>query len=133
MTVELQAMDWPTLQQRRAKDTPIEQGGWSLFFTSGPGVAIASPLTNPVLPASCEKAWVGWPCDAEAERLIDAFVQAPDANERTKLAAAIQKRSLEIVTYVPLGQMNYTTAYRDAVKGLRKTAFLTLWGVSNDR
>ncbi|WP_342363159.1 ABC transporter substrate-binding protein [Terrarubrum flagellatum] len=133
MNVEVQAMDWPTLQQRRAKDAPLDQGGWSLFFTSGPGVAIASPLTNPLLPASCEKAWAGWPCDSEAERLMDAFVKAPGAAQRKELAAAVQTRSLEIVTYIPLGQMNYTTGYRDVVKGVRKAAFFTFWGVSIDR
>ena len=33
-TVDLQAMDWSTLMQRRASKEPPAQGGWNVFVTN---------------------------------------------------------------------------------------------------
>jgi peptide/nickel transport system substrate-binding protein len=44
-----------------------------------------SPMTNIGTNMACEKAWAGWPCDAEAEKLRGAVVDAPDDASR-KLA-----------------------------------------------
>ena len=44
--VDVQAMDWSTLTQRRTSRKPPEEGGWSLFVTGATISSISNPLTN---------------------------------------------------------------------------------------
>ena len=71
--VDVQAMDWQTLVSRRTKKDPPSAGGWHAFLTSWASVDILDPVAASFLNASCDKATFGWPCDAEMEKLRDAF------------------------------------------------------------
>ena len=53
---------------------------------------------------SCERAWPGWPCDAEHQALIDAFPYAATPAERQRVLEALQVSAYRLVPYVPYGQ-----------------------------
>ncbi len=131
MNVDYQATDWGTLLTRRAKKDPVDQGGWSLFFTFGAGVDQASPAANLMLRANAEKAWFGWPDDPEIERLRDDWFAAPDLDAQKRIAAALQTRAFETVPYIPLGQYFQATAYRTTLTQVL-SGFSIFWNVKKD-
>ena len=125
-TVDMQPMNWKSVVSRRARKT-----GWNIFITTTPGVSVASPIDSYPLGAACDKAWFGWPCDAELERLKDAFVRAADDRERKAVAEQIQLRAMEVVTYVPLGDYVNPVAARKNVTGLLPgPQTMVLWNVA---
>src|SRR5581483_7123024 len=97
--VDMQAMDWQTLLARRAKKDPPSQGGWNVFLTVWTSSDVADPVVNQPLMASCDKAWFGWPCDEELEKLRDAYARAGSAAERKKIAQQVQLRAMQIGTH----------------------------------
>jgi peptide/nickel transport system substrate-binding protein len=127
--VDLQAMDWQTLVSRRAKKDPPSQGGWNIFCTIFASVDMANPIANQPLSGACDKAWFGWACDAELEKLRDAFARTDDPAEQRRLAQAVQARAMEVGTYVPLGEYLIPVAARRNVSGLVVGHFLVLWNV----
>jgi len=127
--VDLQAMDWQTLVSRRAKKDPPSQGGWNIFCTIFTSMDMANPIANQPLSGACDKAWFGWPCDAELEKLRDDFARSDDPAERKRLAQAVQARAMQIGTYVPLGEYLIPVAARRNVGGLVVGHFLVLWNV----
>ena len=97
-------MDWQTLVSRRAKKDPPSAGGWHAFLTSWSSADILDPVSTSYLNASCDKATFGWPCDAEIERLRDAFAKETDPAKQKAIAEAVQRRAAESPTHVHLGQ-----------------------------
>ncbi|GIT19697.1 MAG: hypothetical protein CM1200mP39_25030 [Dehalococcoidia bacterium] len=51
-----------------------------------------------------EKAWFGWPTDAEVEALRQDFARETDSAKQKALADKVQARAMDVVTYVPIGQ-----------------------------
>ncbi|MEE1543516.1 MAG: ABC transporter substrate-binding protein [Alphaproteobacteria bacterium] len=134
MAVELQAMDWSTLTSRRAISKPVDEGGWNLFHTWAITGNVMDPISNAVIGAGClDRAWFGWPCDAEVERLRDAFAREGDAGERMRLAEIIQERAFEIVTHATIGQWRNPVAYRDHLRGLIKAPVQLFWNIESAR
>jgi peptide/nickel transport system substrate-binding protein len=128
--VELQAMDWSTLTSRRAISDPVDQGGWNLFITWWIGADILNPVNNIGVSGGCrERAWFGWPCDAEIERLRDAFARTTDLAEQKRLADAVQARAFEIVPYANFGQWFNPIAYRDNLEGMIKSPVPFFWNI----
>ena len=124
--VDMQPMNRQSLVSRRARKT-----GWHIFITNSPGGSQANPLANFALNAGCDKAWFGWPCDPELERLRDAFARAADDHERKAMAEQVQVRAMEIGTHVPLGEYVNPTAARRNVTGLLPgPQTMVLWNVS---
>jgi peptide/nickel transport system substrate-binding protein len=130
--VEVQPMDWQSMVSRLISNKgPVSQGGWSAFGTSWVQVDILDPLMTPNLAATCEKARAGWPCDAELEKLRDAFIAANTPAEKKTAADAVQKRAMEIVTHIPLGEWTGVWAVRSNVETAAKPAAVTVfWGIS---
>ncbi len=126
---QLQAMDWATVTSRRAVKEPPEQGGWNIFPTWWIGGDIASPITHAGLSAACDKAWFGWPCDEEMERLRDAFATELDPEKRKQIAEDIQERAFEIVTHGNFGQWFTPTGYRDTLSGLIRAPVPFFWNI----
>jgi peptide/nickel transport system substrate-binding protein len=122
-------MDWQTLVARRNKKDPPSQGGWHAIFTSSAALSIPDPVANFWLAAGCEKAPVGWPCDAEIEKLRDAFARETDPEKRHALADAAQARAREYPTYAQLGQFTVPTALRKNVMGLLTAPAITFWNI----
>jgi peptide/nickel transport system substrate-binding protein len=129
----LVSLDWASIQARRNNKAAPNEGGWNIFFTAGPPGNTGNPITSPVVLANCEKAFSGWPCDAELERRRAEFATISDPDTRKKLAAEFQKRAYEIGLYVPLGQFTQTIAHRANIKGLLSTSDVEVyWNVYRD-
>ena len=130
--VEVQPMDWQSMVTRLiSKKGPPSEGGWNAFGTSWSQIDILDPLMTPNLAANCEKARSGWPCDAELEKLRDVFVAASTPAEKKAAADAVQKRAMEVVTHIPLGEWTGVWAVRSNVEVPAKPAPVTVfWGIS---
>jgi len=128
MNVDYQATDWGTLLTRRAKKEPVDQGGWSAFFTFGAGLDQATPAANLMLRANGPNAWFGWPDDPEIERLRDAWFTADGLDAQRALAVQLQRRAFETVPYIPLGQYFQSTAYRTSLRDVLG-GFSIFWNV----
>lgn len=129
MRVDFQQMDWGSLVTRRTMQTPTDKGGWSAFNTALDGVTVTNPGGNFALRGNGKKAWFGWPTDPQVETLRDAWFDAPDLASQKAIAEQIQRRGLENVPYIPLGQIFQPTAFRTDIKDIVKAAFPLFWGV----
>jgi peptide/nickel transport system substrate-binding protein len=127
--VDMQAMDWQTLVARRAKREPPNEGGWNAFLTGWVSADMLNPVMTGFLNSGCDKALFGWPCDAEMERLRDAFVRAPDLAAQKEVAEAVQLREREIVTHIWLGQWYQPIAARKNVTGIPTAPVPVFWNV----
>jgi peptide/nickel transport system substrate-binding protein len=115
---ELQAMDWATLVQRRAKMDAIEQGGWSIFHTGWSGLDMINPAGHVFLRGNGKAATVGWPTSPRIEELRDSWFRAPDIGAQKALAEQLQLQAFEDVPYIPLGQYFIPTAYQANLTGM---------------
>jgi peptide/nickel transport system substrate-binding protein len=127
--VDMHAMDWQTLLARRAKKDPPSKGGWNIFLTVWAGVDGLNPITMNAVNAACDKAWFGWPCDAELEKLRDAFARSDDEKQRKVLAEQAQVRAMEIGTHAPLGEYQIPVAARKNLKGFVIGYFFVPWNI----
>jgi peptide/nickel transport system substrate-binding protein len=127
--VDLQVMDWQTLVSRRTKKDAPNAGGWHAFLTSWASVDVLDPVATGFLNASCAKAMFGWPCDAELERLRDAFAKETDPARQKAIAEAVQLRALEYPTHLQLGQYTQPVAFRKGVTGLLAAPSMGFWNV----
>ena len=119
LNVEIQAMDWGTVVQRRVKKEPVAQGGWNAACTYWSGQDHLSPAGHVFLRGTGEKGgnW-GWPESAKIEELREAWFAAPDLAGQKKVAEEMQREAFNFVPYVPLGQVRGMTAYRKNITGV---------------
>jgi len=127
--VDLQTMDWQTLIARRSRKDPSDKGGWSALFTYSNAADILNPVQANLFNASCEKAAYGWPCDAEIERLRNAFAREYDSARRKAIAMALQTRWVEAPTFVNLGQFYQPTAMRTNIDGMVAAPAAVFWNI----
>jgi len=118
MNVEVQAMDWATLVQRRAKMEPVEKGGWSIFHTGWSGLDMMNPAGHVFLRGNGKAAAVGWPTSPKIEELRDAWFKAADFAAQKALCDQLQLQAFADVPYVPLGQYFIPTAYQANLTGM---------------
>jgi peptide/nickel transport system substrate-binding protein len=130
MKVDMQSMDWQTLVGRRAKKDPPDKGGWSAFLTSWVAADILNPVTAGFFNASCDKAMFGWPCDAEIEKLRDAFAKETDPAKQKEIAMALQKRWVEAPTHINVGQWYQPSALRTNIDGMLVAPVPVFWNMS---
>ena len=110
--IDLQSMDWGTLQARAAKRAPVGQGGWHVTGSFTAGVGLLNPAANNFLRGSGASAIFGWPDILQLEALRDAWFRAPDEATQAALCRQIQAIAFETVPYVPTGLTYGHTAYR---------------------
>ncbi len=122
--VDMQSSDWQTVIAKVAKPE-----GWGLFVTAWNAADLLNPVMNAFLNSSCEKARSGWPCDAEMEKLRDAYARAPNAEQQKAIAIAVQQRLVEHTQYVPLGQWTAPFATRTNIGGFLTAPVIALWNV----
>jgi peptide/nickel transport system substrate-binding protein len=127
--VDLQAMDWQTLVSRRAKKDPPAGGGWSAFLTSWGSVDVLDPVSTNFLNAACEKATFGWPCDADLEKLRDAFAKETDPARQKAIAEQVAQRGAEYPTHVVLGQYLQPSAFRKTITGVIVATNVVFWNI----
>ena len=103
--VELQAMDW---QDRGVAPRPqggAGEGRLEHLLHHQPHRRHRQPRHQQLRRRRrCEKAWFGWPCDPEIEKLRAAFIRETDPAKRKALGYAISDRVMEQGVYVPVGQ-----------------------------
>ncbi len=129
MNVELAAVDWATLTQRRASKEPVDKGGWSIFHTWSPSLIISTPVEHFAMRGLGAKGWAGWYEDAAMEQMTRDWITAASAEEQTKIAAAIQARAFDQVPYVLCGQFQIRTAYRKYLTGLVEGGAAYMWNL----
>jgi peptide/nickel transport system substrate-binding protein len=128
--VDMQSMDWQTLVARRSKKDPPTAGGWHAFLTAWVSADITNPIFTAFMNSACDKAIFGWPCDAEMEKLRDAFARETDPAKQKAIAEAVQVRSTQVVTHLPLGQWYQPVAMRKTVEGMPVAPVPVFWNVS---
>ena len=77
--VDLQAIDWGSVVQRRASREPIDKGGWNIFYTYLGGFGNISPAPNIAIRGNGAAAWFGWPTNDTIEEL-----SAPGSTRRIR-------------------------------------------------
>ena len=117
--VDFQALDWGTVQQRRASRQPIDKGGWSAFFSFQTSTQNITPAAAIALRAD-GKGWYGWPVDPAMEQLRQAWFDAPDLAAQQHLARDMQMQFWRNPSYAPLGMLFQPTAYRSSLTGIRE-------------
>jgi peptide/nickel transport system substrate-binding protein len=127
---DVQAMDWATVVARRQSHEPVARGGWSVFISGPGGLDMMEPVSHLGLRSNCERAWFGWPCDEEIERLRAAFADAQDEATKRDIAARLRARALETVPYIPLGVQYQLRAHRANLQGLLNPPAPVYWNVS---
>lgn len=130
LKTDLQAMDWATVVSRRASKEPVGKGGWSIFISGPGGLDMMEPLSHLGLRSNCDKAWFGWPCDAEIEAMRADFADLSDPAERKALAARIQARAVQTVPYVPIGVQYQIRAHRANLAGILTPPAPVYWNIS---
>ncbi|MCC7282661.1 MAG: ABC transporter substrate-binding protein [Acetobacteraceae bacterium] len=123
-------MDWGTLVQRRAKMDPIDQGGWNILHTTWSGAEHLDPAAHQQIRGNGRRGWVGWPEDAETERLRSAWFEAPDAAAQKRDAAGMEARAAINLPYVPLGVYFHPTVWRSNVSGVIDAPVLLMYNIS---
>jgi len=133
VNVRLDTMDWSTLVTRRTKKEPVDQGGWSIFFTSNGGLEASNPAFNISTSGGCDKAWWGWPCDAKLEELRSQWALATTLDARRKIAQQIQIVATQDVIYIPWGVWKSPSAMRTSLKNMLKVPdSVVFWNVEKD-
>ncbi|WP_137180889.1 ABC transporter substrate-binding protein [Roseomonas sp. AR75] len=118
--------DWATVLQRRARQEPIAQGGWSALIVLFGGVDLGNPGVHPLLRANGRQAWFGWPTSERLETLREEWLGAPDLDAQKGIARQIQAALWQDLPYIPLGQYYVDAAWRRDITGQQKGMTLPL-------
>lgn len=129
MNVQLIAMDFATMAQRRTSKEPTDKGGWSMFATVWTGSDIVNPAVHQMLRAGGPSAWFGWPADPEMEQLRDQWANAQTPEEQKKLAIALQVQAFKTLPYIPLGSLVSLVAYRKNLTGVFPCPVAAYWNI----
>jgi peptide/nickel transport system substrate-binding protein len=107
--------DWGSMLQSLAKMDPVEQGGWSAFFTYWSGLDQFDPAVHVWIRGNGRAASRGWPTSPKLEELRDAWLASTDPAEQKRIAADIQRQAFVDVPYIPLGQILPSWVYQNTV------------------
>ena len=109
--VDLQVVDWATLNQRVQKPEL-----WELYST-------AYPLNvDPALHIAFRCSFQGWWCNEEKERLVNELRRESDVKKRKALVERIQTVFYEDVGQIKLGDYNSFVVARRELRGEFRTA-----------
>lgn len=130
VNIDFQSMDWGTVVQRRAQQTPIEAGGWSAFCTNWGGLDHLNPAGHLMLRGQGRQGFIGWPESQRLESLREAWFDAPDLAAQQRIAADMQRQMFEDVPYIPLGQFFQPLAHRRNLTGVMQPGGIPVfWNV----
>ncbi|HEY2131640.1 MAG TPA: ABC transporter substrate-binding protein [Acetobacteraceae bacterium] len=118
MNLDIEAMDWATLVQRRAKQDPPDQGGWSVFHTFWSGLDQFNPAGHVFLRGNGKNAQPGWPTSPKLEELRDEWLSAPDLAAQKRICEQMQLQAFQDVPYIPLGQTLIPAMHRSDLAGI---------------
>lgn len=126
MSVEVYAVEFNAMLQRRNRRGPVSDGGWSLFVTNWSGSDWLSPAGHIALRGN--GGYAGWAMIPRIEELREAWFRAPDLAAQQAICRDIQIEAMNEVAYYPLGQYLQPTAYRSNLTGILD-GFATFWNV----
>ena len=130
--VDLQAMDWQTVVSRRARRRRRTRAAGTSSSPPPSPLDTDNPASNSFASGGCDKAWFGWPCDPEMEKLRAALC----ARDRSGQAEAARPSPSPTASwtrriYVVLGQYKAFGAYRkDRVSGWLPGPVPVMWNIS---
>jgi len=127
--VDMVSADWGTVVSRRASKNPLEQGGWSGFFTFWSGVDQWNPASHASIRGHGAAAWPGWPTIPAIEAQRNAWFDAPNEAAAHAATTEIQRICFDEVPYVPTGMYYQPTAYRKNITGILKGQPPLFWNV----
>ena len=128
INVEPHYTDWGSMLQSLAKTEPVEQGGWSAFYTYWSGLDQFDPAVHVWIRGNGQRAARGWPDSPKLEALRDAWLAAGDLAAQKQIAADIQRQVFVDVPYIPLGQILPTWAYQRNITDVL-TGYALFWNV----
>jgi peptide/nickel transport system substrate-binding protein len=128
--VDLQSMDWQSVVQRRAQQSPVSEGGWNMFFTNWMVPEISDPLINVMVNGRGDDAWFGWPTDPEIEEMRAAFVAATDAATQLEIAIQIQEHVMDNVNYIMMGEYLIPQARRTTIENMIPSPVPVFWNMT---
>ncbi len=116
--VDLQALEWGTVVQRRASKEPIDKGGWNIFYTYLGGFGNISPAPNNAIRGNGTAAWFGWPDIPKIEALFQEWFDAPDLAGQRKIIDAMQGVFWSDPPFAPLGMFDQPTAFHSYLRDI---------------
>jgi peptide/nickel transport system substrate-binding protein len=128
MTVEVYAVEFNAMLQRRNRKGPVSEGGWSAFVTNWAGTDWLNPAGHIALRGNGEAGYAGWASMPRIEELREAWFRAPDEAAQQAICRDIQLEAMREVPYYPLGQYMQPTAHRTSITGVLD-GFATFWNV----
>ncbi|HYF07992.1 MAG TPA: ABC transporter substrate-binding protein [Acetobacteraceae bacterium] len=128
MTVEVYAVEFNAMLQRRNRRGPVSEGGWSLFVTNWSGSDWLNPAGHIALRGNGEQGYAGWASMPRIEELRAAWFRAPDLAAQQAICREMQVEAMREVAYYPLGQYLQPTAHRSNLAGILD-GFATFWNV----
>ena len=88
MNIDMQALDWGSVVQRRASREPIDKGGWSIFHTNLGGIGNVSPGRRIAHPRERRQCLVRLARRSRRwRRCASAWFDAPDLAAQQKICA----------------------------------------------
>jgi len=128
MNVEVYAVEFNAMLQRRNRKGPVAEGGWSAFVTNWSGSDWLSPAGHIALRGNGEAGYAGWATMPRIESLRDEWFRAPDEAAQKAICQDIQREAMREVPYYPLGQYLQPTTFRNNLSGIQD-GFATFWNV----
>ena len=128
MNVEVYAVEFNAMLQRRNRRGPVSDGGWSAFVTNWSGSDWLSPAGHIALRGNGEQGYAGWASMPRIEAMRDAWFEAPDVAAQQAICRDMQLEAMNEVPYYPLGQVMQPTVYRSNLTGVLD-GFSTFWNV----
>lgn len=118
-TVDVAAMDWGSVVQRRSRREGPGQGGWIAFVSWFSGGDHLNPAIHGLLRGD-DSVLNGFCHSPAIEELRAAWSQAPSQAEQVEIARKLQLQAFAEVPYIPVGQIAQLTAYRNDLTGMLK-------------
>lgn len=128
MNVDVYAVEFNAMLQRRNRKGPVSEGGWSAFVTNWAGTDWLNPAGHIALRGNGEAGYAGWASMPRVEQLRGEWFRAPDEAAQKAICRDIQLEAMREVPYYPLGQYLQPTAYRRSITGVLD-GFATFWNV----
>lgn len=129
MNVDVQTMDWGTVQQRRSKqDAPEGNRGWNVFCTGLLGPNNFDPAGHLGVRGNGKAGWFGWPTSQRLEELRDAWFEAQDLEAQKRIAREIQLQIWQDAPFLPLGEFYPVAVHSNALSNVPRT-FPLFYGV----
>jgi peptide/nickel transport system substrate-binding protein len=113
--VEMQALEWGSVVQRRASREPNDKGGWNIFYTYLGGFGNVSPAPDIAIRGNGTSAWFGWPTNPKMEALYDSWFEAPDVPAQKKIVDEMQAVFWQDPPYAPMGMYDAPTAFNKRI------------------